>query len=273
MGMTRPLISKIAPPELPAVVRRQALFEVLDRKAHYSATWISGAAGTGKTTLVASFLAGQKLPFVWYRVDAGDGDLPTFFYYLGQAVKKASPRKRKPLPLLTPEYLPGAAVFAIRFFENVGARLDQPLYMVFDDFQNVEPFPIFQEVFKNGLLKLASNIHVLIMSRSDPSPGLISLLANNRMRIIDARMLRLSLKETGALLRLETGRPVTSGTARQFYEKSRGWAAGIVLMAKSMRDSQWSSTNLNTDDAIHHLRLLFQRVVWQIGGGGQRFSA
>ena len=244
MGMTRPLISKIAPPELPAVVRRQALFEVLDRKAHYSATWISGAAGAGKTTLVASFLARQKLPFVWYRVDAGDGDLPTFFYYLGQAVKKVSPRKRKPLPLLTPEYLPGAAVFAIRFFENVSTRLDQPLYMVFDDFQNVEPFPIFQEVFKTGLLKLAANIHVLIMSRSDPPLGLISLLANNRMRKINAAMLRFSLKETGAILRLETGCSVTSGITRQLYEKTRGWAAGIVLMAKSLPDRQWSSASL-----------------------------
>ncbi|BBO90693.1 BTAD domain-containing putative transcriptional regulator [Desulfosarcina ovata] len=243
MGLTRPLISKIAPPELPSVVRRETLFKLLDRKAHYSATWISGAAGAGKTTLVASFLARQKLPFIWYRVDAGDGDLPTFFYYLGQAVKKASPRKRKPLPLLTPDYLPGAAVFAIRFFENVSARLDQPLFMVFDDFQNVEPFPTFHEVFKNGLLKLAANIHVLIMSRSDPPPGLISLLANNRMRIIDAGMLRLSLKETGAILRLETGRPVNSGITRQFYEKSRGWAAGIVLMAKGLRDRQWSSSS------------------------------
>ena len=51
MGPTRPLISKIAPPELPKVVWRDALFETLDQKAHYSVTWISGMAGPARQPL------------------------------------------------------------------------------------------------------------------------------------------------------------------------------------------------------------------------------
>ena len=62
-------------------------------------------AGSGKTALTASYLDNGKFPCLWYRMDEGDGDIATFFYYLGLAAKKASPRKRKPLPLLTPEYL------------------------------------------------------------------------------------------------------------------------------------------------------------------------
>ena len=243
MGLTRPLISKITPPELPDIIRREELFKVLDGRGHYAVTWISGMAGAGKTTLVASYLASQNLPFLWYRVDTGDGDPPTFFYYFGQAVKKASPRKRKPLPHLTSEYLPGAAVFAGRFFENVSARLPRPFFMVFDDFQNVEPFPLFHDVFKTGLLNLSSGIHVLIASRSDPPPGLVAMIAKNRMRVIDAHRLRFTLDETRALFRMETDRPLSSGTARQLYETSGGWAAGIVLMAKNRGPKQWSSAN------------------------------
>jgi len=44
-----------------------------------------------QTTLVASWLESRKLPSLWYRLDEGDADLATFFYYLGLAAKKAAP--------------------------------------------------------------------------------------------------------------------------------------------------------------------------------------
>lgn len=234
MGPTRPLISKIAPPELPKVVWRDALFEMLDRKAHYAVTWISGMAGAGKTTLVASYLASRKLPFIWYRVDAGDGDLPTFFHYLGMAVKKATPRKRKPLPPLKPEYMPGLDVFAGRFLDNLIARLSQPIFFVFDDFQKVASCTALHRLLKDAFFKLPPHMHVLIASRSDPPSTFASLLANNRMRMITSNRLRLNLEETRAILRLETGRPISQSLSRKCYKQSEGWAAGLVLMAKGM---------------------------------------
>ncbi|MCB2166513.1 MAG: tetratricopeptide repeat protein [Deltaproteobacteria bacterium] len=234
MGPTRPLISKIAPPELPKVVWRDALFETLDRKAHYAVTWISGMAGAGKTTLVASYLAGRKLPYIWYRVDGGDCDLPTFFHYVGMAVKKATPRKRKPLPPLTPDYLPGLDIFAGRFFDNLIARLSQPIFIVFDDFHKVASCTELHRLLKEGFLKLPRHIHVLIASRLDPPSAFASLLANNRMRIIDSNRLRLNLEETRAILRLETGRPISLCMSRKCHKQSEGWAAGLVLIAKGM---------------------------------------
>ena len=107
---------KITPPDLPEVILREKLFDFLDQKQHSRITWISGAAGSGKTTLAASYLTSRRIPGLWYRIDEGDNDLSTFFYYLGLAAKKVSPRRRKPLPIFTPEYFQGAAVFARRFF-------------------------------------------------------------------------------------------------------------------------------------------------------------
>ncbi len=34
-------------------------------------TWISAPAGSGKTTLVASFLEAHKIPCLWYQIDEG----------------------------------------------------------------------------------------------------------------------------------------------------------------------------------------------------------
>jgi len=77
-------IHKITPPVLPKVVPRKRLFSLLDQKEHYQVTWISGMAGSGKTTLVASYLDARNIPCLWYQMDEGDGDIATFFYYLGR---------------------------------------------------------------------------------------------------------------------------------------------------------------------------------------------
>jgi len=242
MGPTRPLITKIAPPELPEVVWRQTLFELLDRSDHYSVTWVSATAGSGKTTLAASYLAHQNLPFLWYRFDEGDSDLTAFFHYLGLAAEHAVPDAPEPLPPFTPA-VPGAKVFAMRFFEKMGSRLPLPFVMVFDDFQLVEPFASMHDVLKKGLFTLPRSVHVLVLSRTDPPAAFASLIAKNRMRIIDANTMRLSPDESKAIIELETGRSLSQADARQLCEKAQGWATGLVLLAKNIREGKQSGQN------------------------------
>jgi ATP/maltotriose-dependent transcriptional regulator MalT len=85
----------------PRLVRR------LDLARKKPVTWVWAPPGAGKTTLVASYLAARRTRGLWYKVDEGDADVATFFYYLGLA----APRRRRPLPLplLTPEYRQAAA--------------------------------------------------------------------------------------------------------------------------------------------------------------------
>ena len=85
MGLPQASISKISPLMLGEVVPRERLFALLDQKPPTNAFWICGPGGSGKTTLVASYLKERKIPCLWYQVDAMDGDPATFFYYLGQA--------------------------------------------------------------------------------------------------------------------------------------------------------------------------------------------
>jgi ATP/maltotriose-dependent transcriptional regulator MalT len=53
-----------------------------------------------KTTLVASYFYAHSLLCIWYNFDEGDNDLATFFYYMGQAAKRAVFRRKISLPLL-----------------------------------------------------------------------------------------------------------------------------------------------------------------------------
>src|SRR4030043_552224 len=119
-------MSKITRPILTGVFQRKRLFSLIDRLRKQPVIWVSGPPGCGKTTLVSSYLEARKIPCLWYQVDEGDADPATFFYYLGQAAKRASPRKRKSLPLLTPEYLQGVPTFTYRYFEELCSRLNPP---------------------------------------------------------------------------------------------------------------------------------------------------
>jgi hypothetical protein len=116
-------LAKISRPRISEVLERSRLFLQLDQKRKAPITWISGPGGSGKTTLVASYLDSRRLPCLWYRLDDGDGDIATFFYYLGLAARRAAPRSKKPLPLLTPEYLLGIPAFTRRYFEELFSRL------------------------------------------------------------------------------------------------------------------------------------------------------
>jgi ATP/maltotriose-dependent transcriptional regulator MalT len=100
-----PAIAKIIRPALTGILPRERLFKHLNSCRDKPVIWINGPPGSGKTTLIASYLDYKKIPCLWYQVDEGDADISTFFYYLGQAAKKTAPLKRKPLPLLTPEYM------------------------------------------------------------------------------------------------------------------------------------------------------------------------
>ncbi|MDX2440720.1 MAG: hypothetical protein QNK40_09235, partial [Desulfobacterales bacterium] len=226
-------INKITPPALPKVVLRKRLFHLLDKKQHYQVTWVSGVAGSGKTTLVASYLDSGHFPCLWYQMDEGDGDIATFFYYLGLAAKKATPRKRKPLPFFTPEYFPGASVFARRFFENLCSRVSLPFFIILDDYHKVPLTSPIHDVLKDSLSSVSQDIHIIVISRTDPSQVFAGILANNKMRIIGPSDLRLTFEESKKVIKLNTEKKLSTKIVEQIYKKTKGWAAGLILMAKS----------------------------------------
>ena len=147
-------MSKVTPPILTGVFPRKRLFDLLDRMRERPVIWIAGPPGCGKTTLVSSYLDARKLPCLWYQVDPGDADPATLFYYLGLTAREAAPRKRKPLPLLTPEYRQGMSAFILRYFEDLFARLKIPSIVVFDNYQEIPEDAPFHEIIINGLSRI-----------------------------------------------------------------------------------------------------------------------
>lgn len=235
MALRSSSLAKLARPALSRVFMRERTFDLLDRQRQQPVIWISGPAGCGKTTLASSYVETRRLPHLWYRLDRGDGDAATFFYYLGLAAKKISPRAKTPLPLLTPEYLRGISTFSLRYFENLYQRLTPPSVLVFDNYHEVSTESPFHEIISNGLSNIPEGINVFLISRQGPPPALISLEANHLMGILRWNELRLTLKESSGIASARFREKFSKKTLQQIHSLTDGWAVGLILLLERFK--------------------------------------
>jgi ATP/maltotriose-dependent transcriptional regulator MalT/DNA-binding SARP family transcriptional activator len=240
---------KITRPGLSGPVERTRLFGILDAGMQRPVTWLSSPAGSGKTTLVSSYLASRGSSCIWYQCDKGDSDPATFFYYMGLAARNAAPSRKAPLPLFRPEYLPGANTFARRYFEALYGRVaDLPaarsspvargsgasFAIVLDNYQDVPSDSPFHDIIAGGLDTIPDGIRVIIVSRSDPPPQMARLAANGRVSLIGYDAVRFTFGESKELVR-EHIPGLDEGSIRTMHENAEGWAAGIILMLERTR--------------------------------------
>jgi LuxR family maltose regulon positive regulatory protein len=88
-----PLIrTKLQRPRLPRdLVRRSRLLDRLNEESQRKLTLISAMAGTGKTTLLAQWLAECPQPGAWLSLDEHDNDRIVFLRYLCAAIRTVFP--------------------------------------------------------------------------------------------------------------------------------------------------------------------------------------
>ena len=225
-----PPIAKVTCPSSTGYFPRHRLYRLLDKARKAPVLWVTGPPGCGKTALVSSYIASRRLPCLWYKVDEADADLSTFFYYLGLAARKAATRKRKRLPFLTPERMPGLSVFAQRYFEDLSSMLPVPSLLVLDDCHRLKDHSLFFETLREGISRLSRGIDAVFVSRSDPHPSFARHRANRLLSTFGWEDLRLTLPEAAGIVKLQRKTKPPPGMVKDLFERTDGWAGGLVLL-------------------------------------------
>ncbi|MDA8087173.1 MAG: BTAD domain-containing putative transcriptional regulator, partial [Nitrospiraceae bacterium] len=77
-------------------------------------------------------------------------------------------------------------------------------------------------------------IQCILISRYEPPPRLVHLLANSKMESIGWEDIKFSLGESETFVNTYLKKRIPMDTLQKLYEKTRGWAAGLVLLMKEM---------------------------------------
>ncbi len=233
VGCPGPVV-KTTRPDPADVLHRERLFRQLDAGRTAPVVWVTGPGGSGKTTLVASYVQSRAVPCAWLRLDEGDADPASFFFYLGRAVETAFPGGAPGLPLLTPEYAANIPGFTRNFFSALYARLRDGGVLVLDNVQDVpDPSFLFEAILSAARHRNRSSTIVLV-SRRPPSPAFARLRANRELSQLGPEALRLSPDEFEAVA-AEAGLEVADGLLSSLFQKLDGWAAGLHLVIEAAR--------------------------------------
>ncbi|HXG83907.1 MAG TPA: AAA family ATPase [Pyrinomonadaceae bacterium] len=192
------LADKIVIPVVSAEIARPRLSAHLKKSLrNFSATLVTGRAGTGKTAFAADFIRQNAYSAAWYKADTTDTDWKVFLQYLSEslrpykseAVTEAGENKQSTNAESQSVTESLAAQFAV-------LDTEKPLLVVLDDLHSVFDADWFGEFF-NGLLSLpAPNVRLLLLARAAPSFPLWRLRSKQVLDVMDEKLMAFTLEET-----------------------------------------------------------------------------
>ncbi|WP_331770105.1 LuxR C-terminal-related transcriptional regulator (plasmid) [Embleya sp. NBC_00888] len=193
-------------------------------------TLVGGAAGAGKTALVAHWITSGAAPrgTAWLTAEERDGP-GAFWAYLLEALHRNGVRIPVEVGAPAREEGPDSSVL-VRLAAALAARRD-PAVLVIDDFDAVaDGVP---EDLHFVLAHAAGGLRLVLTARTEPPLPLHRYrLAGDITEIRDAD-LRFTAPETERILRRH-GLHVSPAAVDLLTERTRGWAAGLRLCALAM---------------------------------------
>jgi len=200
-------------------------------------TLITAPAGFGKTTLVASCVAGCGMPIAWLSLDRDDNQAGRFLKYLVAALQVADNTigSEAAQLLATARQAPPEAILTslINDLDTAGGEIA----LVLDDYQFIN-----SQAVHGGVAFLLEHcpktFHLVIATRSDPPLPLTRLRARGQTVELRAADLSFTEPEAAQFLNEVMGLGLDAGSVAVLEERTEGWIAGLQMAALSMRDRE-----------------------------------
>jgi LuxR family maltose regulon positive regulatory protein len=244
------------------IVRRERLLSLAQTVAGTPLTLVSAPAGYGKSTLVSQWLQSLGGKSAWLSLDPPDSDLRQFLSYVVAALRGDHPGCCTEIAeILQSVALPSADELAGLFCNEIDA-LAEPIALVLDDYHRISSSSI--DDFLDTLLRHPPEyLHLIIVTRRDPSLSIPALRARGTLREVRMQQLEFREDETRVFIRAIPGDAITDDEIRILHERTEGWPTALRL-AKLATGEQRAPTSIvnHLPDDSHAVRAyLIQEVL------------
>ncbi|MEW2625236.1 LuxR C-terminal-related transcriptional regulator [Streptomyces sp. NPDC048106] len=222
------LRTRFAIPTLPLTyLRRERLLGRLDAAPGTPLTVVGGAAGAGKTLLVADWAATRGPRVAWLTAQMADKGRGTFWAYLLQALRLAG------VTLSAEVGLPAEAgrvddALLTRLAAELSAR-EAPVTAVIDEYDRVTD-PEIADQLEFVLRHAGTGVRLVLVTRTEPLLPLHRYRAAGAVTEIRNDDLAFIPEEAADLLALH-GMRLPPDEVAALLARTRGWAAGLRLSA------------------------------------------
>jgi len=217
---------KLRVPPVAEPIARPRLIEHLEKSlAQFSATLITGRAGTGKTALAADFARQSDCCVAWYKVETAESDWKVFSRYLSASLDLNC----SDADLSESGAMEVSATSESLAAQFVAAAEEKPVLIVLDDLHSVFDADWFGEFFNSFVPLLAPNVHLLLIARTLPPLQLWRLRSKQVLGVMDEKLLSFTQDETIELFRQHK---LTSSAACSAHKLAYGKIARLAEIIK-----------------------------------------
>jgi LuxR family transcriptional regulator, maltose regulon positive regulatory protein len=239
------------PPIRSSQIARPRLSDLLDSSLDRALILVSAPAGYGKTTLVSSWLKEKRIPAAWLSLDDGDNDPIRFLQYLVGTLATLVSSIEAEAPGMLQTNQPSQVENVINLIVNELASFPEPFVLVLDDFHVIHSESV-TKILAYSLEHLPPQMHMALLSRTDPPLPLSRLRARNKLTDIRLDQLRFTRDETAAFLNDVMGLKLSADDLSAMETRTEGWIAGLQLAALSMQNSKDIHTFVSAFTGSHH---------------------
>jgi LuxR family maltose regulon positive regulatory protein len=233
-------LAKTIPPAVrKSAIQRPALLRFLDNAAARRLVLFGAPAGYGKSTLAAAWyqrLRDAGAIVAWLSLDAEDNEPSAFAYHLACAIENAAPSLgRDAIELLQASSLLPARNIIFSLL-NAVSEIDSETYLFLEDFHFVSDRNC--HALMTLILRYApSNLHLVLMSRSEPRFSLSRLRLDDELAEVDLSLLKFTLLETRDFLGEALFRRLGSAVVAELHMATEGWPAALQLARIALLNS------------------------------------
>lgn len=231
------LNSKLAVSKCSNTLRRNRLINILQETSQKKAALVIAGAGYGKTTLVAQTVEEVRADAVWYCLEESDQDLSTFMAYLVAGIRRKQPNfgteftGKSSAPLLSAR---SREAMLTAFITEIEDHVTGDMIIILDDYYMVQDSPEISTSFEFLLAHTPPSVHFIIISRTEPALRLSRYRARSEVIEIGEDDISFRPEEIEHLYRELLNVEITASDVRQLFEKTRGWAAGLILFYNAL---------------------------------------